>query len=107
MNQILDLGQPITLSGKSGALYDGRIYSKESDDSFAGHAIVCLTNSTFHDHHWTHQINSVFRTDDAKASLQEFKKRDDISHLILISQHPYQVTGDAVDDLIRHYIHQG
>jgi hypothetical protein len=106
MNQILDLGQPITLSGKSGALYDGRIYSKASDDSFSGHAIVCLTNSTFNDHHWTHKMNSVFRTDDAKATLEDFKRRDDISHLILISQHPYQATADFVDDLVRQYIHQ-
>jgi len=107
MALILDIGQSITLSGQSGALYDGKIYDKSSDDAFSGHAIVCLTNSTFHDHHWTHQMNSVFRTHDAKTALEEFKKRDDISHLILISQHPYQSeTTDAVDDLIRRYIHQ-
>jgi hypothetical protein len=98
MTQILDIGQAVTLSGKSGALYDGRIYNKSSDDSLSGHAIACLTNSTFHDHHWTHKMNSV---------LEDFKKRDDISHLILISQHPYQSGAmDTVDDLIRRYIHQ-
>lgn len=107
MTQILDIGQAVTLSGKSGALYDGRIYNKASDESLSGHAIACLTNSTFHDHHWTHKMNSVFRTNDAKAVLEDFKKRDDISHLILISQHPYQSGAtDMVDDLIRRYIHQ-
>jgi len=107
MTQILDIGQAITVSGKSGALYDGRIYNKSSDDSLSGHAIVCLTNSSFDDHHWSHKMNSVFRTSDAKSVLEEFKKRDDISHLILISQHPHQSGAtDIVDDLIRHYIHQ-
>ena len=108
MKRILDMGQPVTLSGRSGALYYGTIYNKCSDESFSGHAIVCLTNSIFHDHQWIHIMNSIFRTNNAKAVLLEFKKRDDISHLVMISQHPFQVEAtDTIDDLIRHYIHQG
>ena len=107
MTPILDLGQPVTLSGRSGALYDGRIYTKSSDNAFSGHAIVCLTNSTFQDHHWTHFMNSIFRTNDARATFTQFKEREDISHLILISQHPFHTgDSDAVDDLTRQYLHQ-
>ena len=107
MTPILDIGQSITLSGISGAAYNGRIYNKASEDAISGHAIVCLTNSHFDDHHWTHHMNSIFSTSDAKAAFTLFKKRDDISHLILISQHPFQKEStDSVDDLIRHFIHQ-
>src|SRR6478672_6234134 len=98
MIPILNMGQSVTLSGRSGAFYYGTIYNKSSDDAFSGHAIVCLTTSVFHNHQWTHFVNSIFRTNNAKAALAEFKKRDDISHLILISQHPFQVeTIDTVD----------
>jgi hypothetical protein len=107
MTPILDIGQSITLSGQSGAIYHGRIYNKASDEPFLGHAIVCLTNSTFNDHQWRHNMNSIFRTNDTVSTLNEFKNRDDISHLILISQHPFHADAtDAVDDLIRYYIHQ-
>ena len=106
MIDIINTGQPIDLLGKSGERYLGRIYEKKSQSTFLGPAIVCLTNSTFSDHDWKHSMNSIYRTEDAIKSMEEFKERSDISHVILIPLGSLQYgKRDMVDDLIRQYLH--
>ena len=102
-----ETGTDVQLRGKSGETYAGRIYAeKDARTSLSGKSIVCLTNSSFSDGQWHHRMNSIFSSDDLQNTLEHFKMRDDISHLILISQdangsHPR----DEVDDLIRAYLH--
>lgn len=109
MTDIVESGQDIELVGKSGERYSGKIYAdKNSTSALTGRAIACLTNSTYTDSGWTHQVNSIYNTDNIAEELAHFKSREDISHLILL---PYQSissagVADKVDDLIRHYIHQ-
>ncbi|MGZ5491568.1 MAG: hypothetical protein ACXWE6_12640 [Nitrososphaeraceae archaeon] len=106
MIQIANFGQPIDLHGKSGERYSGRIYDKECLTSSSGRAIICLTNSTFSEHSWIHSMNSIFKTDDAEQSFQEFQKRNDISHVIIIPL-PIMEFGKSikVEDLIHQYLH--
>src|SRR5947209_9539942 len=107
MMEILNTGQPIALRGKSGEQYLGIIYDKESDSTVSGRGIVCLTKSNFIDHEWSHSINSIYNTDDVKIAVEDFKNRDDISHVIIIPLNPLDLgKNDKVDDLIRAYIHK-
>jgi hypothetical protein len=106
MIDIINTGQPIQLSGKSGEQYAGTIYNKESHSTLTGPAIVCLTISTFANHQWSHSVNAIYRTDDTVQSMEEFKNRGDVSHLIVIPIGLLQYgKRDMVDDLIRQYLH--
>lgn len=100
-------GQDIQLTGKSGDVYKGKIYTdKDSVATISGRAIVCLTNSHFSEGKWHHHMNSVYSTNDVTSALAHFKKRDDISHLILIPIASQAFSrADPVDDLIRQYLH--
>jgi|GEM_PF-2957939 len=104
---VQESGQDVQLSGKSGETYTGRIYGdKEANTTISGRTIVCLTNSEYAEGQWHHRMNSIFSSSDVKQTLEHFKGRDDISHLILIPQE----TGtdpqkDHIDDLIRAYLH--
>ena len=107
MTVIINDGQSIKMTGKSGREYTGRICTKESESSFTGGAIVCLTNSHFVDHQWQHAVNSIHKTEDVETAMAAFKERGDISHLIIIPQPSFLTPGpDVVDDLIRRYIHR-
>jgi hypothetical protein len=99
--------QDITLTGKSGQVYTGKIYSeKDSTSSLSGRAIAILTNSTQTENGWTHHVNSIYNTENIQDELAHFRKRDDISHLILLpSNWNENAIPDKVDDLIRQYIH--
>ena len=105
---ITECGQDIELTGKSGERYTGKIYSDKNDtSSISGKAIACLSNSTWNENGWTHQVNSIYNTDKVATELAHFKDRDDISHLILIPYNTNENTvTDKVDDLIRSYIHR-
>jgi hypothetical protein len=108
MTDNIETGQAIELMGKSGERYTGRIYTdKQSTSSLTGKAISCLSNSSLTDSGWSHQVNAIYNTDRASDEIEQFKNRDDISHLILI---PYSSNEsgvvDKVDDLIRNYIHR-
>lgn len=108
MADTVESGQDIKLTGKSGELYNGKIYSdKNSNSSITGKAIACLSNSTFSEDGWIHHINSIYNTEDVTRELAHFRDRDDISHLILL---PYNWNEggavDKVDDLIRNYVHR-
>ena len=97
----------ISLIGKSGNEYFGKIYDdKDSTTSLSGPVIVCLSNTTWEDNHWLHAICDIY-TDDAQDALEHFKERDDISHLILIPNLSSEYAGtDKIDDLRRRYIHR-
>jgi squalene cyclase len=107
MNNPTESGQAITLTGKSGHYYSGKIYTeKDSTSALSEKAIVLLSNSVYTDAGWTHHVNSIYNTERVADELKHFQSRDDISHLILL---PYNgnennVT-DKVDDLIRSYLH--
>ena len=108
MNETAESGQAIELSGKSGNRYTGKIYhDKNSTSAVTGSAIALLSNSTQSDEDWSHQVNSIYNTDDVANELAQFQNRDDISHLILL---PYNENHndiqDKVDDLIRSYLHR-
>ena len=106
MREIENFGNPVDLFGKSGNRYGGRIFEKKSQSSFSGPAIVCLSNSSIADHEWKHKMNSIFRTDDAVKTMEEFKERDDVSHLILVPLGSLEYgKKDMVDDLVRKYLH--
>ena len=102
-----ETGQDVQLLGKSGETYTGRIYAdKEVNSSISGRTIVCLTNSEYAEGQWHHRMNSIFSSSDIKQTLDHFKGRDDISHLILIPQQTdANLQKDHVDDLIRAYLH--
>lgn len=107
MNNLVDNGQAIELVGKSGHRYSGRIYlDKNSPSMLSGKAIACLSNSSFDNDEWSHQVNSIYNTENTTEELVHFRDRDDISHLVLL---PYSMNEggviDKVDDLIRNYIH--
>ena len=106
MIEIANFGQPIELYGQSGERYSGRIYDKKCISSFTGRAIVCLSNSSFSEHTWKHNMNSIFQSDDVTESFKEFQNRDDISHVIIIPL-PVMKLGNAtkVEDLIHKYLH--
>ena len=107
MKEILNLGQDILLTGKSGATYRGRILDKECTTISTSYAIVCLTNSYYSDGQWHHQFNAVFNTDNEREAVEQFQKRWDISHLILIPRNPNELGKlDKVQDLIQNYIHK-
>lgn len=101
--------QNISLTGKSGQTYEGKIYSEKdhASSSLSGKAIAILTNSTTTENGWLHHVNSIYDTNDIQAELAHFRMRDDISHLILLpySQNENDIQ-DKVDDLIRQYIHR-
>ena|ERR1051325_7541042 len=106
MIDTLEAGRDISLFGKSGQCYSGKIYSdKNSTTTLSGPAIVCLTNSQFIENSWQHAINSIYN-DDIENALNHFKIRDDVSHIIIIPQSGDEFRKlDKVDDLIRNYLH--
>ena len=96
----------ISLIGKSGNEYYGKLYDKTSESSLSGQVIVCLSNTCWEDNHWQHNIRDVYNDASARA-VQHFKERDDISHLILIPADSLEVKGmDVIDDLRRQYVHK-
>lgn len=108
MNDTIESGQPIELTGKSGSRYTGKIYhDKNSTSTLTGRAITLLSNSTHSDEGWAHQVNSIYNAENIADELKHFQNRDDISHLILL---PYNENEngvqDKVDDLIRSYLHR-
>lgn len=95
----------ISLIGKSGNEYHGKIYNKEDNSSLSGRAIVCLSNTRWEDNHWQHHIRDIYN-DASVHALKHFKERDDISHLILIPVDSLEPKGiDVIDDLRRQFIH--
>jgi hypothetical protein len=104
----MESGQDIELIGKSGERYSGKIYGdKNSSSSLTGRAIACLSNSSYNDNGWIHQVNAIYNTENITEELARFKNRDDISHLVLLPYHSSQSTvTDRVDDLIRSYVHR-
>ncbi|HVK96600.1 MAG TPA: hypothetical protein VM368_02230 [Flavisolibacter sp.] len=107
-SEIIDSGTDIQLKGKSGDIYTGKIYSSKSgNNSLEGAAIVCLTNSYLSNDGWKHQMNSIYKVDDAQEAMEHFIERDDISHIVFIPLTDDHYSGiDKVDDLIRSYIHK-
>jgi len=99
--------QNISLIGKSGHEYYGKIYDHENSiTSLEGPVVVCLTNTRWYDNHWQHAVRDIYN-DDARRALRHFRERDDISHLILLPNDPADPSGmDKIDDLRRRYIHQ-
>jgi hypothetical protein len=107
MTDILNLGQEVELTGKSGATYRGRILDKGATTLAASPAIACLSNSYFANGAWHHQIRDVFDTKDESETVAQFKHRDDISHLILIPRSLGELgQRDKIQDLIQQYIHR-
>ncbi|HEU4470044.1 MAG TPA: hypothetical protein VFR58_03095 [Flavisolibacter sp.] len=108
MTDILNAGQAIEIRGKSGAAYNGVIFSDKSNlGGFSSRAIVCLSNSSYADGEWHHRIKDIYDTDDSGEALAHFRERDDITHLILISRGPSELGKvDKIDDLRRNYIHR-
>lgn len=104
---VQETGLDVQLSGKSGETYTGRIYAdKEANSTISGQTIVCLTNSDYTEGQWHHRVNSIFSSSDVRQTLEHFKSRDDISHLILIPQESTtNHQKDHIDDLIRAYLH--
>jgi hypothetical protein len=98
----------ISLIGKSGNEYYGKIYDdRSSDTSLSGEAVVCLSNSRWSNNHWQHNILDIYN-DDAVYALKRFKERDDISHIIVLPLDElteHQGT-DIIDDLRRQYVHK-
>jgi hypothetical protein len=97
----------ISLIGKSGREYYGKIYKdKMGDTSLSGRATVCLSNSQWEDNHWEHLIKDIYH-DDVHHALDHFNERNDISHLIIIQDEETENDGvDAIEDLRRQYIHR-
>lgn len=107
MNDSIESGQEIELTGKSGSRYTGKIYAaNNSSSSLTGSAIALLSNSTYTDEGWVHHVNSIYNTENIGQELAHLQQRDDISHLILL---PYSDNDngvqDKVDDLIRQHLH--
>jgi hypothetical protein len=104
---ITDSGKDIALTGKSGNTFIGRIYEdKNASSSIESAAIVCLSNSQLIDGAWHHTIKDIYDTADIEHTLEHFRERDDISHLILIPRTSYNpMNWDLIDDLRRNYIH--
>ena len=73
MTEIVNLGRDIELSGKSGIVYHGKIYDKESENNFAGQAIVVLSNSSY-EGKWHHNVNAIYMTDNAEQAFVDFQK---------------------------------
>lgn len=95
----------ISLVGKSGKEYYGKMYDKNSDSSLSGEAIVCLSNILWRDNHWQYNIRDIY-SDASATAVEHFKARNDISHLILIPVDDLKEKDlDAIDDLRRQYIH--
>lgn len=106
MQETEETGQDVTLTGKSGRQYNGKIYSKENTNTVAGRSIVCLTNSSRLEDGWNHKVNSIYNSESGTEALAHFRERDDISHLVLLPYADNQGGNiDSVDDLIRNYIH--
>jgi hypothetical protein len=96
----------ISLVGKSGNEYHGKLYDKNCDSSLSGKSIVCLSNTRWEDNHWQHNIRDIYN-DASTHAIEHFNERDDISHLILIPLDSLEQQGiDVIDDLRRQYIHQ-
>jgi hypothetical protein len=97
----------ISLIGKSGNEYYGKIYEdRNSVSSLSGQVLVCLGNTRWKDNHWQHHILDIYN-DDAFRALQHYKERNDITHLILIQDDSAEHQGiDIIDDLRKQYIHK-
>jgi len=95
----------ISLIGKTGREYYGKMYeSKNTESSLSGQVIVCLSNTSWEDNHWVHQMRDIYR-DDALAAIHHFNERNDITHMILIPE--TNETGvDIINDLRKQYIHK-
>ena len=96
----------IALTGKSGAAYFGKIYSRKGRSGISGPAIVCLTNSRYDNDTWQHQVRDIYQTDDAREAFRQFKRRDDIDNLMLITSASDDHPEDKVRDLIEAYVHK-
>ena len=107
MNEIVNIGQNIELSGKSGRSYRGKILDKGATILSDFPAIVCLTHSHYADGKWHHHMRNIYHVDHAKEAVEHFEQRDDIGQLILIPQIPNERnTIDPIRDLIQSYLHQ-
>ncbi|HEU0064266.1 MAG TPA: hypothetical protein VFQ58_04510 [Flavisolibacter sp.] len=107
MTEILNLGQEINLTGKSGTSYHGRILDKSGTTISTSRAIVCLANSYYSNGQWQHKIKDIYNADNESEAVEEFKKRDDVTHLILIPRTINERERfDKIQDLIQQYIHQ-
>jgi len=108
MHETVESGQDLQLTGNSGSVYNGKIYSdKQGNTSLNQKAIACLSNSHWDGHTWHHQIRDIYDVESPQAALDHFRERDDMSHIILITKDaadtgPY----DKIDDLRRSYIHR-
>lgn len=104
---ITDSGKDIALTGKSGNIYFGRIYEdKNSYSSIDTKAIVCLSNSHFTHGEWRHTIKDIYDTANVEQTLNQFREREDITHLILVPRTMYNpMNWDLIDDLRQNYIH--
>lgn len=99
-----DKGQPVELHGKSGRVYPGTIYTKDSPSTPTAPALICLANSTYAEGTWQHRVNAIYATDNAEQERVRFSERDDVSHLIVVPAEEWKGV-DATDDLIRSYLH--
>ena len=100
-------GVAVQLTGKSGTVYMGTLYTK-ADEVLAppDHAIICLSHSTLASGVWQHAVNAIYRNDNVTQELEDFKERDDITHLLVLPVNPAEHSVvDKVDDLIRAYLH--
>lgn len=101
-----DAGRNISLIGKSGSEYYGKIYERSDESNSSEQVIVCLSNTRWEDNHWQHNIRDIYN-DASDSALRHFSERDDISHLILIPVDSVKQNGlDVIDDLRRQYIHK-
>jgi len=103
-----DEGEELELKGKSGTAYPGTIYSKgQHPASLPARAIVCLTNSEYHDNSWKHRVMNVYRTEGVANEMKRFRERADLTHMIVIPDKGSQKGPvDRTDDLIRNYLHR-
>src|SRR5689334_12421984 len=95
----------ISLIGKTGREYYGKMYeSKNTASSLTGQVIVCLSNTSWEDNHWLHEVRDIYRGD-ALAAIRHFNEREDITHMILIEETDGNGV-DIIDDLRKQYIHK-
>ena len=110
MYETVESGQDIQLNGKSGRVYNAKIYSdKQGNTGLMQKAIACLSNSHWDGNTWHHQIRDIYDVEDPKAALDHFRERDDLSHIILITKEGEGADTDPfdkIDDLRRSYIHR-
>lgn len=107
MTDTNETGQDIELTGKSGAIYEGKIYSdKDSSSAYSSAVVVCLSNSAFTEDGWLHSISDIYDAPSARQALDHFNERDDKSHIILLPKNSLPNDRDVIDDLRRNYIHR-